>query len=392
MIEATRKHADFIAAACVDARLPVARGDALRRCGQLLDWSRYAGRNPQAAQDGEQDAARGDAIGDVADVLLRFDHAGARDGHGQYSKDIALTALKRNGGCADTVFAAVSEVEDGVRFLTCLEGRTNQVFVARGVGHLARGTDQPLWIEDGEVRAEVRLFSARGLVCISIEGNLHSGCDWQIGEERFVEAYATHEANGQGADRSRVANGAVGKEAQGGSPVGQVLSIEKRGLVFPSNGFNVTEARRPLRGADDLSIRADNFEEVQLRILGQRLRLSEIRRWVAGLDELERHGVDMFACGNVVDRRRDLGRSMLELALKLADHEGRLLAITLVEDIADAHQHGPRYRGHGSGHGEREQKQKLLAQAHGTSSSETPASNGTPSGLSRRSRTRPLEA
>ena len=83
---------------------------------------------------------------------------------------------------------------------------------------------------------------------------------------------------------------------------------------------------------------------------------------------------------------------MLELALELADKESRLLLVPLVEDLADADEHGPGNRGHGSRHSEREKQQQLLPKAHCASSSETPARSGAPSAASRRSRTRPLTA
>ena len=83
---------------------------------------------------------------------------------------------------------------------------------------------------------------------------------------------------------------------------------------------------------------------------------------------------------------------MLELTLKLADEERGLFLIALFEDLADADEHGPRYGSYDDGHHEREQQQQLLAQAHGASSSETPASCGAPPGPKRSSRTRPLTA
>ncbi|MDR3386049.1 MAG: hypothetical protein P4L92_03265 [Rudaea sp.] len=48
---------------------------------------------------------------------------------------------------------------------------------------------------------------------------------------------------------------------------------------------------------------------------------------------------------------------MLKLALKLADEELRLVLVAHFENVANAHQHGPRHRRNRCGHGERKQQQ-----------------------------------
>ena len=51
---------------------------------------------------------------------------------------------------------------------------------------------------------------------------------------------------------------------------------------------------------------------------------------------------------------------MLELALKLADKESRLLLIALLEDLANADQHCPGNSSDDGRDGEREQQEQLL--------------------------------
>ena len=85
VVEAARQHAHLVAARRSGTRasqLPL--GHFFGRARQLLDGPRDARRNPQAEDDGQQNAAGGHAIGNGADVLLRLDHAGARDGHREH--------------------------------------------------------------------------------------------------------------------------------------------------------------------------------------------------------------------------------------------------------------------------------------------------------------------
>ncbi len=84
----------FVAAALPGTRasqLPCATSSAARASCSM-------GRETRAAihrlkSDGEQNAGRGDAIGNGADVLLRLDHAGARDGHREHRQHGAWLVL-----------------------------------------------------------------------------------------------------------------------------------------------------------------------------------------------------------------------------------------------------------------------------------------------------------
>ena len=171
-------------------------------------------------------------------------------------------------------------------------------------------------------------------------------------------------------------------------PSGRSSRLRNVACPVAAPRLRITEARRPLRGADDIAIRTDDLKKVELRILRHGLRLGQIRRGVAGLHELEGHAARALARGEAIDGGGDLGRAMLKLALKLADEERRLFLVALLEHLANAHQHRPRHRSHRRRDGERKEQQQLLAQAHGASSSETPARSGVPSARSCRSRTR----
>jgi hypothetical protein len=73
----------------------------LRGAGQLLDGARDFGGDPQAADDGEENAAGRNAVSDGANMLLRLHHAAARDGDGEHGEDVALVGLEWNGGGVD---------------------------------------------------------------------------------------------------------------------------------------------------------------------------------------------------------------------------------------------------------------------------------------------------
>lgn len=107
-----------------------------------------------------------------------------------------------------------------------------------------------------------------------------------------------------------------------------------------------------MRRADNVAIGPDDFEEVELRLLCHRLCLGEIGRGIAGLRDLEGHGVSAFRRGEAIDGSSGFGGTMLELALELADKEGGLFLIPLLEDKTDANENGPGNGGHRCGDGE----------------------------------------
>ncbi len=117
VIEAARQHAHLVAPALRHAHIPIAAGHLLGRMRQLLDGPRDARRNPEAERDGQQNAARRHAIGDGANVLLRLDHAAARDGHHQHRHHVALLVLERDRRRVQAVFAPASRIDDAAHLL-----------------------------------------------------------------------------------------------------------------------------------------------------------------------------------------------------------------------------------------------------------------------------------
>ena len=97
------------------------------------------------------------------------------------------------------------------------------------------------------------------------------------------------------------ANGADSKDAESRGAVGQVFALEKCGCGCRGGGLGIAEARRPLRGADDVAVGADDLKEIELRVLGEGLRFREIGRGVAGLDHFKGHGADALAGCEAID-------------------------------------------------------------------------------------------
>ena len=332
-------------------------------------------------------------------MLLRLDQSGARDGDDKHGLRCAGFVLERNGRGADGVFATGCEVEDCAHLLAALSGGVDEGPIAGRTGELTPCADQPRRIK-GRGSGGIRRGNSGGLrrvrgrirARIAVETNLHSRRNRQIGQKALIEALTADQAYGLPRRRFAAGNGAHREDAQRRSAVREIFALEEGGLGRSRRRLGVAETRRPLGRADDITVRPHNFKEIELRVLSERLRLVQIGRRIDRLSQFEGHRTHSLASGDAVDGRRHLGGAVLELALELADKERRLLLIALLKDEANANQDRPRHRRHGSRYGKREEQQELLPQVHGASSSETSPSNGAPSGVRRRSRTRLLAA
>ena len=201
----------------------------------------------------------------------------------------------------------------------------------------------------------------------------------------MTEPLAAYQMHG----RFGAPNGTHRKEPEGTRTVGQVFAFQERGRSsLLRDRLGIAEARRPLCRADHIAIRPDNLQEVQLSILRERLSFGEKGRGVAGLRDFRGDTSYVVGGGQPVHRSGNLGRAILELALKLADEERGFLAIALLEDMANAQQHGPGDGRNSRCYRQRKEQEQTLPKAHGASSTEASARSGMPSAIKWRSRTR----
>jgi hypothetical protein len=93
VIEAARQHANLVAPAFGNARLPVAAATSSAAAANCS-----MGRETRAAihrlHAMARECRRCHAVGDGANVLLRLNHAAARDGHGEHREDVAASFLR----------------------------------------------------------------------------------------------------------------------------------------------------------------------------------------------------------------------------------------------------------------------------------------------------------
>ncbi len=150
VIKAARQHAHLVAAAFRHAHVPVAGGNLFRRARQLFDGPRDARGDPQAEGDGKQNAAGRDAVGNGANVLLRLDHAAARDRDDQHCHHVAGRVLERNCGRVQAVFALACQIDDSAGLLPALARSINQVLVMNRPGQVTVWSQQPRRIESGQ--------------------------------------------------------------------------------------------------------------------------------------------------------------------------------------------------------------------------------------------------
>ncbi len=285
VIEAARQHAHFVVSAFRHARIPVAARHLFGGVRQLLDRPRDARRDPQAEDDGQQNSACRDAIGDGADMLLRLDHAAARErATMSTASTLPVSFFQRNRGGVDAVFAPVCQIEEW----RLLAGRSAARIQSAAGSERRRGRRR--WRRSSAWDRRPRRsshwadwFASELDSAFVVEAHLHSRRDRQIGEEALVERLPPTRRNGglRAAESARTANSPRALAA-----IGQLFALQECGFARGGcSGFRIAEARRPLRRADDVAIGPHDLEKVELRILRHGLRFGQIRRGIAGLHE-----------------------------------------------------------------------------------------------------------
>ena len=274
VIEAARQHAHLVASARRHAHVPISASHFFGCMRQLLDGPRNPRRNPQTECDGKQNAAGRHAISNGANMLLRLDHAAARNRHQQHRHHVALFVFERDRGCVQAVLTPPGRIHNATHLLARRARGVNQVLIMRRADDCSIGSEKACRIEGRQsrrTRSCAQIHCRCQTVRIAVQTDLHPRRHRKVGEKTLIEPLAADQAH------FGSAHCVHGEEAESSRAVRQVFTFEEwfgRGIC--GRGLRITEPRGPLHGADHVSVCTHNLKKIELRVLRHGLRFRQI--------------------------------------------------------------------------------------------------------------------